>query len=233
VITQAVTKSLNPNVPMKDSGVEWLGEVPEHWAVLATGYKYFVALGKMLDEKRISGRWLAPYLRNVDVQWDRINVDDLPVMDFAPTDRSRYKLKRGDLLVCEGGEVGRAAMWTHDQEDIFYQKALHRLRPLDPHQDNPRFMMYLLWMSSEQGRFISNEGRATIAHLTAEALRRYLFAFPPRAEQDSIVAYIDTVLALFSRLTTSAERSIALLQEHRSALITASVTGQIDLRDAA
>ena len=70
----------------KDSGVEWLGEVPEHWGVCALNYRYEVELGKMLDEKRITGNHLGPYLRNTDVQWNRINVEDLPQMVFANGD---------------------------------------------------------------------------------------------------------------------------------------------------
>ncbi|MFO1177651.1 MAG: restriction endonuclease subunit S [Ottowia sp.] len=95
VISHAVTQGLDPSVPMKDSGVEWLGEVPAHWEVAAVNYRYEVLLGKMLDEKRITGRHLAPYLRNVDVQWDCINTEDLPQMDFSGDDIQRYRLTSG------------------------------------------------------------------------------------------------------------------------------------------
>lgn len=78
VISHAVTKGLNPNAPMKDSGVEWLGQVPEHWAIAKLGYRYEVLLGKMLDEKKISGEHLGSYLRNTDIQWGRINTENLP-----------------------------------------------------------------------------------------------------------------------------------------------------------
>ncbi|MDD4913432.1 MAG: hypothetical protein PHW13_00165 [Methylococcales bacterium] len=82
LITHAVTKGLDPNVKMKDSGVEWLGDVPEHWVVCKLSFRYSIDLGKMLDEKRITGESLVPYLRNQDVQWDNINTDDLPEMDI-------------------------------------------------------------------------------------------------------------------------------------------------------
>jgi len=104
VISHAVTKGLDPDTPMKDSGVEWLGEVPEGWTVAALSYRYEVALGKMLDEKRITGNHLAPYLRNTDVQWDSINVNDLPEMDFSGNDLERYSLK-GFLVVSSGLRV--------------------------------------------------------------------------------------------------------------------------------
>lgn len=233
VISHAVNKGLNPNVPMKDSGVEWLGEVPGHWDVVAVNYRYEVLLGKMLDEKRITGRHLAPYLRNVDVQWDCINTEDLPQMDFSGDDIVRYSLTAGDLLVCEGGEVGRSAIWTGELEECYYQKALHRLRPRQPARDASRFQFYVLNMAAKLGIFTGGEGKATIAHLTAEALRRYRFAYPPPDEQTQIVKFLDKETAKLDTLMTQARATITLLQERRTALISAAVTGQIDVRGLA
>ena len=84
LIIHVVTKGLNSNVKMKDSGIEWIGDVPEHWAISKISYRYEILLGNMLDEKKISGEFLGYYLRNTDVQWDKINKDDLPQMDFHP-----------------------------------------------------------------------------------------------------------------------------------------------------
>ena len=231
VISHAVTKGLNPDAKMKDSGIEWLGEVPAHWAVAALNYRYGIALGKMLDEKRITGEHLAPYLRNVDVQWGSINTNDLPVMDFKGDDLERYSLRKGDLLVCEGGEVGRAAIWNGELAECYYQKALHRLRPKNLATENPVYMFYHLFVAAFSGRFVGSEGKSTIAHLTAEALRRYQFAFPPPEEQSSIAAFLDRETAKLDELTAEANRAIALLQERRTALISAAVTGKIDVRN--
>ena len=134
-----------------NSDVEWVGRLPNHWKVCALNYRYEVALGKMLDEKRIRGSFLAPYLRNIDVQWGLINVVDLPEMDFEGGDLIRYALRPGDLLVCEGGEVGRAAIWTSQLEPCFYQKALHRLRCRYPAADDARFMFYGLYAAANLG----------------------------------------------------------------------------------
>lgn len=231
VISDAATKGLDPTVPMKASGVEWLGDVPEHWNVAAVGYRYEVALGKMLDQKKITGNHLAPYLRNTDVQWERINTTALPEMDFGEADRIRYSLRIGDLLVCEGGEVGRAAIWNVSEGEYFYQKALHRMRPYDPKSDVPKFMFYLLATASAQGRFTGSEGRSTIAHLPAEALRAYRFGFPGASEQQAIVAYLEKTAAKIDRLIAKAQQGIALQKEHRTALISAAVTGKIDVRN--
>jgi type I restriction enzyme, S subunit len=233
VISHAVTKGLDPSAPMKDSGVEWLGEVPAQWAVAALNYRYEVLLGKMLDEKKISGNHLAPYLRNVDVQWDRININELPQMDFDGSDVERYGLRAGDLLVCEGGDVGRSAIWHGELTECYYQKALHRLRPRDASSDLPRFQFYLMQAAARLEVFTGGQGKATIAHLTAEALRRYRFAYPGRAEQERIVEHLDRAVSQFDELIHEAANTAQLLQERRSALISAAVTGQIDVRGLA
>ena len=207
---------------------EWLGELPIHWRAPALAYRYRVDLGKMLDEKRIGGECLAPYLRNIDVQWDSINVEDLPVMDFEGKDLIRYSVSVGDLLVCEGGDVGRAAIWNGALSTCFYQKALHRLRPLRADADVPRFMFYLLSASSTSGRFNAYSGKSTIAHLTAEGLRRYRFGFPPAIEQKAIVEFLDRETSKIDALVAEQEKLIALLKEKRQALISHTVTKGLD-----
>lgn len=229
VISHAVTKGLNPDVAMKDSGVEWLGQVPEHWAVAKLAYRYEVLLGKMLDESKITGNYLGKYLRNTDVQWGRVNSENLPEMDFRPHEIERYSVQQGDLLVCEGGEIGRCAIWE-SEDTCFYQKALHRLRAYSS-QDSHKFMFYVLFDSVHRERFISGAGKATIAHLPAETFKQYRFAFPPKNEQVQIVEYLDTMSKAFDEIETKALAQIKLLQERRTALISSAVTGKIDVRN--
>lgn len=227
IIRHALTSGLQPGVEMKGTNDPWLGVVPSGWVVAPIGARYEVQLGKMLDEKRISGDHLAPYLRNVDVQWDRISVIDLPQMDFGPADRQKFGLQAGDLLVCEGGDVGRAAIWDATLPECYYQKALHRLRPIRQNRDIPRFMFYLLMFAHRQQRFTAGSGKATIAHLPAEALRRYRFAFPSPHEQRAIVQHLDAEISKLDALIAKCRRAIDLLREHRSSLISAVVTGKI------
>ncbi len=230
LISHAVTKGLNPNAPMKDSGIEWLGEVPAHWAVAPVYSRYRVELGKMLDSKRITGENLLPYLRNVDVQWDRVNVNDLPEMDVSTSEYERYTLKTGDLLVCEGGEVGRTAMWNDELPMCAYQKAIHRLRPTTD-DDHSRFFYYMMFSVESAGIFVAFGNPNTISHLTAEKLRVYRFAFPPSAEQIEICNYLDSKVSQIQRLSQAIQHSTHLLREYRTALISAAVTGKIDVRD--
>ena len=229
IISHAVTKGLNADAPMKDSGVEWLGEVPEHWDVVKLSYRYEVLLGKMLDDKKITGAYLGGYIRNTDVQWNGINTENLPQMDFRPEERERYSVKKGDLVVCEGGDIGRSAIWDKE-EDCFYQKALHRLRPHDSTRDNAKFMLYVMFDAVHQERFSGGLAKATIAHLPAEKFRQYKFVYPPYAEQIKISAYLDEMSSKFESIETSAQRQVELLQERRTALISAAVTGKIDVR---
>jgi len=231
VISHAVTKGLNPDAPMKDSGVEWLGEVPAHWATPSLNARYVTELGKMLDEKRVSGRLLVPYLRNVDVQWDAINLANLPEMDISEAEYDRYTVRPGDVLVCEGGEVGRAAIVDSVDGVIGFQKALHRLRARSS-DEHARYLFYTFVWAALTGVFQTG-GTSTIAHLTGEQLRRYRFPRPPVSEQVSIAAFLDAATARLDLLTHEAQRAIDLLQERRTALISAAVTGQIDVRPAA
>jgi type I restriction enzyme S subunit len=230
VISNAVTKGLDPHAPVKDSRIEWLGEVPAHWAVAAIGYRYEVQLGKMLDSARITGDHLRPYLRVADVQWGKINTDDLPEMDFDEESRRKFVLRWGDLLVNEGGSYpGRSAIWSSEIE-CYYQKALHRVRPLSPTSDTSRFFYYVLMWAANYGVFVAGGSETTIEHLPAEKLRKYRFAFPDFNEQVGIASYLDCVSDEINQLVQKAERDIAYLQERRIALISAAVTGRIDVR---
>ena len=232
LITRAVTRGLDPNVPMKDSGVEWLGEIPVHWCIAPVYARYEVALGKMLDAKGVTGKSSGKYLRNVDVQWDSVNVEDLPEMDFPPSVRNRYLLRPEDLLVCEGGEVGRTAIWGGELDECFYQKAIHRVRPWFD-SEIPRFFYFLMYGLAKRGVFTAGGNPNTINHLTAVQLRHYRLPFPATGEQRAIAAFLDRETARIDALIAKIRQAINNLKEFRSALISAAVTGKIDVREEA
>jgi type I restriction enzyme, S subunit len=225
-----VTMSARPFEPYrryKDSGVEWLGVIPAHWEMAPVYARYEVALGKMLDAKRITGEFSGRYLRNVDVQWDAVNVEGLPEMDFAPWERDRYLLRPGDLLVCEGGEVGRSGVWRGALGECFYQKAIHRVRPRS-RDEEPRFIYYLMHALAKRGVFAAGGNPNTIDHLTAVQLRHYRLSFAPIAEQRAIAAFLDRETTRIDALVAKKERLIELLQEKRATLITRAVTKGLD-----
>jgi len=233
IINQAVTRGLNPDVPLKPSGVDWLGEIPEHWEIVPLRLRYDQCLGKMVDAKRFTGAHPVPYLRNVDVQWDRINTLNLPLMDIAPHERDRFTVQPGDLLVCEGGDVGRCAFWDGDLPLCGFQKALHRLRPLDSTRDHPRFLYYCMFNASKLKVFIADGSENTIAHLTGVKLRAHRFAFPPANEQILIASHLDNATAEADAAIATVEQEISLLREYRTRLIADVVTGKLDVREAA
>jgi type I restriction enzyme, S subunit len=233
IIQRALTRGLDPTAPLRSAGVGWLNECPQHWESISLRMRYSVELGKMLDAKRITGRNSVPYLRNRDVQWDKILTDDLPVMDIAPAEVSRYTVQRGDLLVCEGGQVGRCAFWDGQLPVCGYQKALHRVRCLRPDRDFPRFFFYQLRLAAGLGVFSADGNENTIAHLTNEKLRRHRFTFPPLAEQKAIADGLDIELGGIQSVAQRLERDIELLHEYRARLVADVVTGRLDVRVAA
>lgn len=229
VIAQAVTKGLDARAPLIDSGILWLGCIPKNWRTPALKMRYAVELGKMLDEKRISGDFLLPYLRNVDVQWGKVNFEDLPEMDIQRSEYARYTIRANDVLVCEGGEVGRSAVIEAGHDVVGYQKALHRLRA-EKDGECPKFIFYTMLWAASTGVFAVEES-STIAHLTADQLRRYKFPQPPLEEQKEIADFLDLQYEGMSKLIESTLLAISRLAEYRSALIDSAITGKRDVVD--
>jgi len=207
----------------KSSRIEWLGDVPEHWQTPPLYTRYSVELGKMLNEGRITGTYLLRYLRNIDIQWDKIDSSDLPEMDIAPSERERFTIKTNDLLVCEGGEVGRAAIVSKAAEGLGYQKALHRMRPLNS-DELPRYMFYTLYAASQRGVFLAEGNPNTIPHLTGENLRRYRLPRPPAPEQIAIANFLDHEAVKIDLLVAKKRELIERLKEKRTTLISRAVT---------
>ncbi len=176
---------------------------PRGWEVVTLGEVAETALGKMLDKGRPKGHPHVPYLRNVNVQWGRIDTDDVLTMELADDARERFAVVRGDLLVCEGGEVGRAAIWERDHTYMAYQKALHRIRPSD--RLDSRFLRYTLEHAATTGALDPLTTGSTIKHLPQQNLRRLPLWLPPIDEQRRIVEILEDHL---SRLD-AAERSLA------------------------
>ena len=190
------------------------------------GYRFDVQLGKMLDEKRVDWTRTEPYLRNANVHWDAFRLDDIKEMTFDAADRARFALRRGDLLVCEGGEPGRAAVWNEELAGCYFQKALHRVRPYA--DDSTRYLMWALRVLSDRDAFaVDGPGRYT--HLTAEMLRAVRVPMPAAAVQYERLAEIDASAARGRRLAEIAGRIGARLVEYREALISEAVTGQLDV----
>ncbi|MFE9777230.1 restriction endonuclease subunit S [Streptomyces sp. NPDC005775] len=215
----------------KDSALGWLGSVPAPWRVGAVSHYYEVELGKMLNQERAQGSRLRPYLRVANVQWDRVDISDLATMDFPQEERSRYLLKAGDLLVNEGGSwPGRAAIWNGEIDEVYYQKALHRIRSRGT--ELPRWLYYCLVVAEQMRVFQVQGNTSTMTHLTREQLRPQRFPFPHIDTQRRIVERLDRAKARDSTIRRLLSQERSLLAERRQALITAAVTGQFDVSTA-
>ena len=231
MITQAVTKGLNPNAKMKDSGIEWIGEVPEGWDIGKVAYGFNVLLGKMLQPQPQSNHDKSvPYYRSANVQWEKIT-GKIEEMWASTGDLEKYAVKTGDLLVCEGGEAGRSAIVTNvENYPTIIQNAVHRVRALLGF--DTKFLLRFLQAVSSAGWIYILCNKSTISHFTQEKFNELVCTFPPLLEQQAIAAYLDENCAKIDSIISKTERSIELLKEKRQALITAAVTGKIDVREA-
>lgn len=227
IIYEAVTKGLNKSVEMKDSKNVWYGQIPVHWEIHKISWDYSVELGKMLDQKRIKGIHLHPYLRNVDVRWDRINFDNLAKMDFDDNELERYGVLPGDLMICEGGEIGKCNIIPDNfPNGIYYQKALYRVRAYDMQKNNPAYLRYLITFLAKSGYLNDSVQKATIAHLPAEKLKQLRVPVPPIKEQKMIVRYLDKRMDTFKNLRNEKESLISDLEAYKKSLIYEVVTGK-------
>ncbi|MDI3289760.1 restriction endonuclease subunit S [Polyangium sp. 15x6] len=178
------------------------------WRRVPLGSVADIQLGKMLSPKARTGVSSYPYLRNVNVQWGRLDFSDLIEMDFDEEDRAKFSLKQGDLLVCEGGEPGRCAVVERDQPGVFFQKALMRVRPRDSRLDT-RFLQRFMAFAAERGTFARHGNQATIAHFPAVKLSAFEVPLPPLPEQRRIADILDKADAVRRKR----QEAIALTEE--------------------
>lgn len=199
-------------------------ELPATWRLVRLGDVAQVRLGKMLDKKRTGGRSL-PYLRNINVRWGRIDTSDLAAMPFEDRELERYSLVRGDVLVCEGGEPGRAAVCTQDLPNVMYQKALHRVRLAAGIQ--PNWLVHQLQLDAFTGRLSKQFTGTTIGHLPLEAIVEYPFRIAPHAEQDRVLLALDSYLSRLDDAIANLERVRRNLGRYRSSVLQAAVEGRL------
>jgi type I restriction enzyme S subunit len=209
----------------QDSPADIAG-LPQGWVLVRMGQITDHRLGKMLDNAKNKGE-LFPYLRNTNVQWWRFALDDLKEMRFVPDELREYEVRIGDLLVCEGGEPGRCAVWNDTTHRLVFQKAIHRVRPLEG--ISPYFLAIRLRLDALTGVLDRQFTGATIKHFTGQELARYAFPLPPLAEQRRIVEKVDQLLGLCDEL---AARQVAQ-REKRQRLVGATLDRLVSTHDPA
>lgn len=206
---------------VKSRFVEMFGDIirnTKQWDIYIFSDITTSRLGKMLDAKKQTGENAFPYLANFNVQWFRFELDNLNTMDFDAKDQAEFSLEEDDLLVCEGGEIGRCAIWHNEVSPCYFQKALHRVRC------NKEIIMptYLAWwfrFNCDNNGFSEIEGaKATIAHLPGAKLKKLPVVVPPLALQEQFAAFVEQTdkskLAVKQVLEKAETLKKALMQEY-------------------
>jgi type I restriction enzyme, S subunit len=180
--------------------------VPQTWQWARVSEVADSRLGKMLDKAKNKG---IPrhYLRNVNVRWFDFDLSNLREMKFEESELEEFSLRQGDVLICEGGEPGRSAIWNEHNSDIYFQKAIHRVRLFG--EIVPRYFVLSLrhdTIAGHLGKFFTGVG---IKHFTGKGLARYAFPLPPLAEQHRIVAKVDELMALCDEMESQITTTIA------------------------
>lgn len=237
VISHAVTQGLNPHASMKPSGIEWLGDVPTHWRVMGLGKVTLSRCDGPFGSGLKSEHYTASGVRVIrlqNIRSDGFNGSDEVFIDadYYESELSRHEVLSGDILIAGLGDdkntVGRACVAPVGIEPAMVKADCFRFR-LDTSQAFPAFVATVLSTSSAADAGVMSSG-STRSRIPLSVMASRKIAVPPLSEQKEIAAFIDAKTLKFNALIGEAERAIDLLQERRTALISAAVTGQIDVR---
>ena len=234
LITHAVTRGLDPNVPMTDSGVEWLGEIPAHWKVKRlwhlTPSERKIMYGIVLPGPNVDEG--VPIVKGGDVAGSRLKAEALSKTTFEIEARYiRSRLRSGDLVYAIRGSIGPVeivpdeldgANLTQDAARVAYTPATHG-----------RWLLYTLRSRTVFSQLEAGALGATIRGINIRDLKRALIPVPPKCEQEQIGSFLETETVLFDTLSTKIRQAIDHVNELRTALISAAVTGKIDVRERA
>jgi type I restriction enzyme S subunit len=164
--------------------------LPEDWDIAKIGTAFDIKQGKSLSSRNQTGAYLKPFLRTSNVFWGRLDLAHLDEMDFSDDECKALTLEYDDLLVCEGGDIGRTAIWRNEKSDCYYQNHLHRLRVKDK-MIEPLFIMYWMHIALTQlGVYEGLANKTTIPNLSGSRLREFTIPVPEKKEQQKIAAIL-------------------------------------------
>jgi type I restriction enzyme S subunit len=181
------------------------------------------SLGKMLDKAKNKGDF-HPYLRNFNVRWFDFDLSDISEMPFLPEENEKYTAIKGDVLICEGGYPGRAAIWNLDYP-IHFQKALHRVRFYD--KSHSKWFLYYLYHLDKSGELKSHFNGAGIQHFTGESLAKFELPLPPFAEIEKAVGMFEELLEESRKLADVYRRKLVALDELKKSLLHKAFAGEL------
>lgn len=230
VITEIVTKGLDPSVAMKDSGVEWIGEIPEHWGTAKLQYCAQIRSGITLGKKYPKGTEMIerPYLRVANVQSGGVLLDNLKTVEVSVEDDLQYRLSAGEVLMTEGGDrdkLGRGCVWKGQIDPCLHQNHIFALQTND--LLDPQFLAYMT--ASDVGRVyfdITAIKTTNLACTNSSKVLAFRFPLPKMDEQIQLVAYLDEKCAQIDRLIAIKQEKIKKLEQYKRSLIYEYVTGK-------
>ncbi|MBK7953515.1 MAG: restriction endonuclease subunit S [Candidatus Accumulibacter sp.] len=233
LISHAVTKGLDPAAPMKDSGVEWLGKVPKHWDVTRLKFVAKVQTGIAKGKDNTGKKTIAvPYLRVANVQNGYLALDDISTIAIPVEEMARYRLQQGDVLMNEGGDfdkLGRGHVWKCAIDNCIHQNHVFAVRPITICSE---WLNQITSSDYAQFYFMTRAKQSTnLASISSTNIMELPVVIPLVVEQQSILHFLDHETTKIDDLVTEAETATILLQERRTALISAAVTGKIDVRN--
>lgn len=205
--------------------------IPATWVAVPLGSIAFEAvLGKMLDQKKNRGQ-LRPYLGNINLRWGSFNVDQEKTIPIEEHEVPRYGVRAGDLIVCEGGEPGRCAVWEGDADRVFIQKALHRIRFTEAYC--PKFAYYFFSFAAAAGLLEKHFTGSTIKHLTGTAIAEVPLPVCSPLEQTEIVCLLAGRLAAVDELQDDIQTALASADLLRQSILKRAFAGQLVPQDPA
>jgi len=213
-LSELSVDAASPGYKLTEAGV-----VPEDWEISTVGVEFSVQLGKMLDAEKNIGT-SKPFLGNRAVQWGRVDPTCIGQIKLTARDLQRYRLRDGDLLVCEGGEVGRAAIWRNELDECYYQKALHRLRSKRGY--SPALMLNVLRKHAASGVLQNFVTQTSIAHLPKDKFEEVPIPLPGKVEQEAIAETLSDADTLIESL----EQLIAKKRQIKQGTMQALLTGK-------
>lgn len=202
----------------------WLNNDDGKWEMVKLGEVAEMCLGKMLDKNKNKGTY-QPYLRNVNVRWGSFDLDDLLEMRFEESEQDRYGIQKGDLIMCEGGEPGRCAIWKSDIHNMKIQKALHRIR-LNSSVLN-KYVYFLFVLYAQNGKLEKYFTGTTIKHLTGQSLKMVEIPLPPLTEQQRIVKEIESRLSQATASETYIENALQQAEALRQSILKKAFSGEL------
>ena len=226
VITEAVTKGLDPNAKLVPSGIDWIGEIPKGWNITVLRRFANIILGKMLQPNaRSENDSIEQYICAKDVHFEGIDTSDLKKMYFNKSEKEIYQVQKGDLLVVEGGAgaAGSCVLKT-DLPNTYIQNSIMIVRPKQG--IDIRYIHYFEFSLVKKGYVDYVCNKATIPHFTKDKLSSMPIPFPPLSEQQAIASYLDEKCADIDRLITLKQRKIEKLKDYKKSVIYEAVTGK-------